>query len=234
MIKAHTPVAPGRARTQVHRGRSPSRSRESHAAACSAVRGIARSDGACTGAGSAGTKAILSLAAGLLVAVGLLLLLSSIHAGAVGPWAQNVSASRRAAWPTTETIDPRLILVPRTVTQAATATGVALELTAGPLLPGPNRFELRLVQGGRPLARASILLVARMIGMAMHPITLTMREQRPGQYAAVGPLAMFGTWQLTVQIDRRGTASLRHQFTVSLDLPTGLLTAPATRGAPQR
>jgi hypothetical protein len=124
--------------------------------------------------------------------------------------------------------------VPRTVTQAATAAGVTLELTARPLLPGPNRFELRLAQGGRPLAGASILLAARMIGMAMRPATLPMSETWPGQYTAVGPLAMFGTWQLTVQIDRPGTASLRHQFTVSLDLPTGLLTAPATRGAPQR
>jgi hypothetical protein len=109
-----------------------------------------------------------------------------------------------------------------------------VELTADPLLPGPNRFELRLAKRGRSLASARVLLVARMIGMAMRPITLPMRELRPGRYAAMGPLAMFGPWQVTVQVDRPGTASFRHQFTVSVDLPSGPLAAAATRGAPQQ
>ena len=33
---------------------------------------------------------------------------------------------------------------------------------------------------------------------------------------------------------RDGSHAIRHQFTVGVDLPTGLLAAPATRGAPQQ
>jgi hypothetical protein len=122
--------------------------------------------------------------------------------------------------------------VPRTSTQAATVAGVQVELTAGPLLPGTNRFALRLVAHGRPLAGAHVLLVARMTGMAMRPIILPMNEGKPGRYAATGPLAMFGRWQVMLRIGRPGAASFSHQFTLSVDLPRGLLTALSTRGTP--
>jgi hypothetical protein len=168
-----------------------------------------------------------------LVLLAIALLLRAGAMGAVGPWAEDSSASRHATSLATQAIDPRLLLVPRTVTQAVTARGVRVELTAGPLLPGPNRFELRLTERGRPLAGAHVLLLARMDGMAMLPITVHLREVQHGRYAATGPLAMFGQWKVMVQIDRPNTASLRHQFTVSVDLPTGLLAAPAIRGTPQ-
>jgi hypothetical protein len=35
---------------------------------------------------------------------------------------------------------------------------------------------------------------------------------------------MFGTWQMTVHIERDGVAPLQHRFDVSLSLPAGLLT----------
>jgi hypothetical protein len=234
MSKEQASVASGRAHTPVLGGPSPARRRGSRAAARPAATDTAQSDGARTGAGPAGTTALLSLAAVVLVAVALLLRAGAIHVSAVGPWAGDSSGSRGTPAPATRTIDPRLILVPRTVTQAATAAGVRMELTAGPLLPGPNRFELRLAARGRPLAGARVLLVARMIGMAMRPVALPMSAAQPGRYAATGPLTMFGPWQVTLQIDRSGTAHIRHQFTLSVDLPRGLLTAPATRGAPRQ
>lgn len=234
MSREHASAAPGRTRTRLHSGPSPSRGRESRAAARPAAGDTAQSDGARIGAGPAGTKALLSLAAVVLLAVALLLGAAAIHASAVGPWTEGSSGGRRAASPATQTIDPRLLLAPRTVTQSATAAGVRAELTTGPLLPGSNRFELRLAERGRPLAGARVFLMARMTGMAMRPVTLRMSEAPPGRYAATGLLAMFGRWQLTVQIDRPGAVLLAPRFTVDVTLPQGLLTAPATRGAAQQ
>jgi hypothetical protein len=119
------------------------------------------------------------------------------------------------------------------VSQNARVGGLGLTLTASPLVPGSNHFEVRMGDHGRPLAGARVLLTARMIGMAMRPITLPLSELRPGRYTGTGPLAMFGRWQVTVHIDRPGMASLSHQFIVSVDLPNGLLTELATRGAAQ-
>ena len=227
MSREHASVAPGRARTRVRRKPAPVGSHGSRAAARPATRDRAQS------AGPAGTKAALSLAALVLLAV-VLLRAGVLHATAMGPWAAGASGSRPAASPVTQTVDPRLLLTPRTVTQAAAAGGVGVALTVGPLLPGSNRFELRLAQRGRPLAGARVFLVVRMTGMAMRPITLPLSEAQPGRYTARGPLAMFGQWQVTTHVDRPGRASLRHRFTVSVDLPRGLLTAPATRGAPRQ
>lgn len=195
---------------------------------------MTQSASARTGAGPASTKALLCLAviAPLAVlAVVLLLRVGVIHASAVGPWTGDSSAGRRAASPATPAIDQRLVLTPRTLTQSARVSGVRVDLTAAPLLPGPNRFALRLSERGRPLAGARVLLVAHMIGMAMRPVTLSMDEGQPGQYAAMGPLPMFGRWQITVQIDRPGAALLARRFTIDIDLPQGLLAAPTTRGA---
>lgn len=226
-------VPPGRAGTQVRRDRVPARGRGSRAAARPAARDAGWSERTRPDAGPASTKARLALAAPVMLAIALLLA-AVLNASGVGPWAGNPPASRLAASPVPQTIDPRLILVPRTVKQAATAGGVRMELTEGPLLPGANRFELRLAEHGRPLTGARVLLVARMLGMAMRPVTLPMREVRSGRYAATGPLSMFGQWQVAMRIDRPGTASLRHEFTAGVDLPRGLLTAPATRGAPRQ
>lgn len=227
MSRQYIPVAPGRMRGW-RRGPSPSGGRGSRAVA----EGTALSNGARASASPAGTKALalLSLAAVALLAITILMRTGAMQVNAVGPWAGDESGSRPLTTPATQAIDQRLILTPRTVTQAATASGVRVQLTTGPLLPGPNRFELRLAARGRPFVRSRVVLAARMIGMAMRPLTLPMREVQPGRYAATGPLAMFGRWQITVQIDRPGIASLNRQFTVGVDLPRGLLTAPATSG----
>ncbi|MGH2345456.1 MAG: FixH family protein [Chloroflexota bacterium] len=147
-------------------------------------------------------------------------------------WSRHASAAHQTATGQSAAIDPRLILQPRSVAQTARVGGLRLTLNASPLMPGSNHFKVRLDDHGRPLAGAHVLLTARMIGMAMRPITLPLSEGQPGRYAGEGPLAMFGRWQLSLRIDRPGTASLRRQFIVSIDLPKGLLTELATRDAP--
>ncbi len=145
-------------------------------------------------------------------------------------WSRHASAAHPTVTGQAAAIDPRLILQPRTVAQTARVGGLQLTLHTSPLIPGNNHFEVRLREHGKPLAGAHVLLTARMIGMAMRPITLPLSEGRPGRYAAEGPLAMFGRWQVTMRIDRPGTASLQRQFIVSVDLPKGLLTELTTRG----
>lgn len=231
MSKEYASAAAGRARPRVRREPAPLRGGGSRASANPAARGAAQFGAARIGAGPAGTKSLLSLAAVLLLAVALLLRAGAIHTGMVGSWAGDSSGRRRAASPATQTIDPRLVLTPRTVTQSATAAGVGIELTAGPLLPGSNRFALRLAERGRPRAGARVVLVARMIGMTMRPITLPMNELQPGRYVATGPLTMFGRWQVIVQVDRPGAALLTHRFTVGINLPQGLLAGSVTQGA---
>jgi hypothetical protein len=125
-------------------------------------------------------------------------------------------------------------MTPRTFTQSVAAGGLRMALMVSPLLPGPNRFELRLAGRGRRVEGARVQLVPRMVGMAMRPVTLPMREVQPGRYAAAGPLAMFGHWQVTVRIDRPRQVSLSHGFTLGVDLPKGLFVAPGTRDAPHR
>jgi hypothetical protein len=109
-----------------------------------------------------------------------------------------------------------------------------MALMVSPMLPGPNHFELRLAGRGRPVVAAHVLLVPRMDGMAMRPVTLAMSEVQPGRYAAKGPLAMFGRWQVTVRIDRPGAATLQQGFTLGVDLPKGLFAPPRARGASNR
>ena len=144
------------------------------------------------------------------------------------------SAAHQAAAGRSATIDPRLILQPHTVSQTVYASGLGLTLTASPLLPGGNHFEVRLGEHGRPLAGARVILTARMIGMAMRPITVPLSEVRPGRYTGMGPLAMFGPWRITVHVDRPGTPSLDHPFMVGVDLPNGLLTELATQAGPRQ
>ena len=144
--------------------------------------------------------------------VGLLLLAAIAQARGVVPWAVRSSAGTRPAAQTAPPIDPRLIVTPRTLTKAAMAGGLRLALRVRPLLPGPNRFELRLAGRGRPVVAARVQLVLRMPGMAMRPVILPLSEAQPGRYAATGPLAMFGQWQVNVRIERPGAASLVNSF----------------------
>ena len=166
--------------------------------------------------------------------VALLLLVVVVQARGLRPWAVRATARPQPPKQTAQTIDPRLILTPRTLTQSATAGGLRMALMVSPLLPGSNRFELRLAGRGLPVVAARVQLVPRMEGMAMRPFTLSMSEAQPGRYVATGPLPMFGRWQVTVRIDRPGVATLSYGFTLGVDLPRGLMAALGTQGAPDR
>lgn len=132
------------------------------------------------------------------------------------------------------TIDPRLIVRPHTLTQSATVGGLRMALTVTPVLPGPNRFALSLIERGRPVAAARVRMAARMIGMSMRPVTLAMSEGRRGRYEARAPLAMFGRWRLSMRIDRPGAAPLTHRFTVEMNVPAGLFAGQGAPGASHR
>ena len=144
------------------------------------------------------------------------------------------SAAHQTVTARSAAIDQRLILQPRTVTQAVGAGGLRLTLAASPLLPGSNHFAVRVGDQNRPFAGARVLLTARMIGMAMRPITVPLSEVHPGRYTGTGPLPMFGPWRITVHVDRPGTPSLSHQFMVGVDLPSGLLTELTTQAGPRQ
>ncbi len=157
------------------------------------------------------------------------LLLSALAAYGITPVGGHAQGGGRAA--AAQRIDPRLILRPHTLTQVATVGGLRLALTVGPLVPGPNRFELRLAAHGPLGGTARVHVAAVMAEMAMRPLKLSMREVRRGRYVAVGPLTMFGRWQLTVQIERPGGERLTHRFMIGVDLPRGLLVALKGRAA---
>lgn len=176
------------------------------------------------------------VSSGWLIAGGAvaLLLLGALAARGLAPRAGRAQGGSPSAASAAKGIDPRLILQPRTLTQVATAGGLRLSLTVGPLMPGPNRFELRLAARRRPAVAAHVYVAAIMTGMAMRPVTLSMREAQPGHYVGMGPLTMFGRWQLTIRIDRPGAAPLTHRFSVGVDLPPGLLVAQGARGGSHR
>ncbi len=171
--------------------------------------------------------------AGMLAggAVALLLLAGLLYALGNAPWAAFGSVGRPSPGRAARTIDPRLIVRPRTLTQAATLGGLRVALAVSPVLPGPNRFALRLVERGRPVGAAHVRLIARMTEMAMRPVALAMREGRRGRYAAGGLLAMFGHWRLTIHIDRPGMAPLTHRFAIGVNLPAGLMAGQRASGA---
>jgi len=232
MSREDASVAAGRGRARARHETGPSADQRSRAVSRATGSGCPQPAGRRVGARVGRRRALCALAAGVLLAVALLLGTGAIRAGGLVPWVNGPAGRGRAAPSAAPTVDPRLILVPRTVSQSATAGGVEMELMAGPLLPGSNHFALRLVEAGRPLGGVHVALTARMEEMAMAPLTVPMSEGEPGAYAATGPLPMFGAWQLTVQIARPGAAAITHQFTVSVDLPPGLLTTPANGRSP--
>lgn len=139
------------------------------------------------------------------------------------------SAAHKAVTGLYTAIDPRLIIQPRTVAQTAQVDGLRLTLTASPLVPGSNHFEVRLDNQGRPVGGARIRLIATMPGMAGRPLSYQARAIGQGRYQATGPLTMFGRWQILATISRPGVAALTHVFRLSLDVPSGALPASEAR-----
>lgn len=118
----------------------------------------------------------------------------------------------------TPTINPGLIIYPRTV-----AVGVTLSPrwrlvgTLYPAYPGRNTLRLRL-EGANPAleARSSIVLEVTMPGMAMTPLRVTLHDQG-GWANGVFTLPMFGIYQAQVRV----VSPLGHATGI-LDLPLSL------------
>ena len=152
----------------------------------------------------------------LLACVGFLL------AGGHGPASTSPAASPRA------TIDPRLIIHPRTLhVMGAFSGGVRLSGTLSPAYPGENTFHLTARRNGRNLAQvpgqtgpaqgSRLTLEATMPGMAMPPVhgTLTGHD---GRYSGTLRLPMFGTYRIAVTIEMPGGPETG-TITVTLPLP---------------
>jgi hypothetical protein len=101
----------------------------------------------------------------------------------------------------TPTLDPQLVIHPRTVPISATLThGAAIRGTLYPAYPGANTLHITI--DGRDRTRAptaSLVLVVTMSGMAMPPIhaRLTGHESR---YSGVIVLPMFGRYWARVSL----------------------------------
>jgi|GEM_PF-1890606 len=148
-------------------------------------------------------------------------------------WSLHSAAHKAVTGPYTA-IDLRLIIQPRTVAQTVQVDGLQLTLTASPLMPGSNHFEVRLGDHGRLVDGARIRLIATMPGMAGGPLSYQTRAIGQGRYQATGPLTMFGRWQILATVSRPGVAALTHAFRLSLDVPSGALRAAEGRTAESR
>ncbi len=134
-----------------------------------------------------------------IVARGLLLVVSlSIGLAVVaGGRSSQLAAPSRA----TPTVDPRLILRPRTAPVAAVLSPRwPLTGTLYPAYPGRNTLRLRLESPDQAaLARSSISLEVTMPGMAMPPIRVVLHGQG-GRASGVLTLPMFGVYRAQVVV----------------------------------
>lgn len=141
------------------------------------------------------------------------------------PTNQHGATNTGATTHTISAVNPLLIIRPRTVTRQAHDGGLGLTLSASPLIPGPNRLVVALTNVTQQVSGAHLNLTATMIGMAMRPLHLPLRELGHGRYAVVAPLSMFGQWRLSLTVAPHHAAPITHIFMLSLDLPRGLYKA---------
>ncbi len=167
-----------------------------------------------------GAECVFSLSAAMRT---FLLLLPAVLVGAVVSAGWHAGTGQPSAAAPTPTIDPRLIVQPRTSTQAVSLGGLQVLLVASPLIPGTNRLVVRLTDHGLGVTGARVSIAAGMVGMLMRPLRFGVREVGNGRYEADGPLPMFGPWRLSVGIERRGGTVLSHTFVLGLNLPPALL-----------
>jgi len=117
------------------------------------------------------------------------------------------------------TVDPRLVIVPRTAPiQGALSGGARLRGTLSPAIPGPNTLRLRASDGaGARIEGGRLRLVVTMPGMRMRPIVVTLQAHGE-DYSGTLPLPMFGLYRATVVVskaERRYTGPV----TLVLSLP---------------
>jgi len=159
------------------------------------------------------------------VASTILLLLPVLLAGAIVSTGWHAGTGRPSAAPQAATVDPRLIVRSRTITQTISVGGSRLTLAASPLIPGTNHLELSLTDHGRAMQGARVSIGVKMTDMSLPPFWLAVHETQGGRYEAKAPLTMFGPWRITVKVDQPGGLHLSHAFALVLGLPPGLLDA---------
>jgi hypothetical protein len=124
-------------------------------------------------------------------------------------------------------VNPGLILHPRTTTLTGTAGTLGLKMTVSPLIPGTNHLALALTQHGQPLDGAQISLQIAMPGMLMRPIHAEARAGGHGTYQVAAPISMFGGWRLDVRVTAPHQTPVSHVFMLNMDIPASVLKALA-------
>jgi copper transport protein len=77
----------------------------------------------------------------------------------------------------------------------------------------PNRFEVTLTRGGKPVTGATVTAGFAMLDMEMGTQAYTLQESAPGVYGREAPaLVMVGHWGLTFDVEPPGAAP----FTVTI------------------
>jgi hypothetical protein len=157
------------------------------------------------------------------LALALVLLVAAVLVDQVAPNRTRKAVSQSSAVSVTPTIDPRLILRPRTLTQAVVIEGVRITVEASPLIPGANHLVVTLTEQGQAIDGARVSASAVMAEMVMRPVRFVTSAKGGGRYEATGPLPMFGLWRLTIEADRPHEPHLSHTFALGLDIPAALL-----------
>jgi hypothetical protein len=152
----------------------------------------------------------------LVLGSGLLAVLLVVGAALLAVGQQAAPPAVPAATPT---VDPRLIVRPRTIRITGTlSNGLHLDGTLYPAYPGRNTLHLTVPRGTqRWYGGDHIALSATMPGMAMRPIkgTLVARGHR---YTGALTLPMFGTYRVGVVMAAPGAATTG-SITLTLSLP---------------
>jgi hypothetical protein len=125
----------------------------------------------------------------------------------------------RAVPAATPTVDPRLIVRPRTIPIAGTfANGPHLDGTLYPAYPGRNTLDLTVPRGTQRRSGGDrIALSASMPGMAMRPVNGTLIAHGH-RYIGTLMLPMFGTYRIEVVVASPGAAATG-SITLTLSLP---------------
>lgn len=153
-------------------------------------------------------------------AAGALVILSALAGVALAVVRLVAPAGAYTAHPS---VDPRLVLAPRTVAiQEALPRGLQLRGTLFPAFPGPNRVRLVASHGaGARIGTGHMHLVVTMPGMPMRPIAATL-SAHGDSYSGTLHLPMCGLYRAAVALS---TARSRYTGVLTFVVPLPVSTA---------
>jgi copper transport protein len=95
---------------------------------------------------------------------------------------------------------------PGPVAAVVTKGGYTLKLIVEPnKAAAPNRFEVQISKGGRPVTGADVTMTFEMLDMEMGTQEYQLTETSPGVYSRLTPaLVMVGHWGLAINVTPRG------------------------------